>query len=88
MTDALSFTDPFTKYIEVYKDTENNGYWFAMVYGKEEYEQSTEQDQPTAIDVFAAIDELALLTRVQYVHHPIVIAYTDGEVKDVPPWQF
>lgn len=88
MTDPLSFTDPFVKYVEVYKDTDNNGYWFAMVYGKEAFEQSTEEDPPSPIDVFAAMDEVGLLTRIQRVYLPIIIAHTDGDVKEALPWVF
>ena len=81
------------KYIDVYHVQPDAGeagpnYWAGFVYLKEDYErqqkkgEAAEPIQP--IDVWAAADEVTLLSRVKVVHPSLLIGMTDGEVLSLP----
>lgn len=77
----------FLKYVEVIQ-SDCKDYWMAFVYAKQPYEDHEGDEPLPAMDVYAALDEIMLLDRVKRDHPLIEIAYTDGEIKELPPGMY
>ena len=70
----------FTKSVEV-RYVEEEDMWVGWIYQPAEWEKSTDQEPAIPIDVFAALHETSLLSRIHEVYDNIIIEETDGEIK-------
>jgi hypothetical protein len=82
------YREPYMNYIEVYHN-EDQGYWIGFVYNAEQYVHFQEAPEGggaelNAIDVFSALDEVTLLSRIKTNYPAPAIGYTDGQVRDLP----
>lgn len=76
------------RYINVLHDKENN-IWVGFVYNGDAFEEFQKAEEGSGaelkpIDVYAALDEVVLLSRIKKEHSALLIGNTDGEVQSIP----
>jgi hypothetical protein len=70
----------FPKVVEIVY-VEEADTWMGYVYQPDDYERATEEKPPVAVDIFAALHETSLLSRIHEVYDTFEIKSTDGECK-------